>query len=146
MPLYWKDLLAKARGDNILLWRTPDVSKAYLLKSASLNAIYARYSDFIKIKYLGWETIKRSDGLLESQRTPKSLSIRLTYNAYPYDLDHGIDHYVLWCVDTPPLDLYETVHKLLSNVDKCDIIAHVNYDHERSIMDLWHCQVFIRHV
>lgn len=148
MPLEWNDLLAKANGANILLWRTPCVTSIYKTESARLNTIYARYSDHIKIKYLGWDALLMPSGLLEARKNVSSIIMRLTQNAYPYDLAPGIMHYVLWCSTGPPKDLHESVchhlRTIYQDISSIEYIAHVNYDHERSILDLWHCQVFIR--
>lgn len=108
----------------------------------SLN--FKRYSDFIKIKHLGYKSILHKNGYIESRKIKCSLSYMFVENEYPYYFDdnENIKHYLIWALK--PLNYCEIVDVIKeSNLEYYDWTWFVNTKAKQSIKDLWHCHIFL---
>jgi hypothetical protein len=148
MPVTWADILAKSQGHTTTaLYRSPEVAALYDLNRQHVAATYLRYSDFIKINTLRWRAAPTADCVV-AVRTHGSYLKRLTHNAYPYDVEPGITHLVLWSVR--PLsdkEADDTIRKQLRRLFKrqdLEVAWFVNQVEHQSIADLWHAQVFMK--
>lgn len=109
----------------------------------SLN--FKKYSDFIKIKHLGYKSSLNKDGYIVSRKLKCSLSYMFVENEYPYYFDdnENIRHYVIWALK--PLEYCQVVGILReNNINYCDWTWFVNTTAKQSIKDLWHCHVFLK--
>ena len=107
----------------------------------SLN--FKRYSDFIKIKHLAYNSNLNKDGLIVSRKVKCSLSYIFVVHEYPYYFeDKNIKHYIIWSLK--PLE-YHDVYKIIndSNIEYVDWTWFVNDVEKKSVKDLWHCHVFL---
>jgi len=140
--ILWDDLLIRSRGIPIPLYRKPEISQAYHENRIKVCADYEHYSDMILVNHLRWKRMGKS-----SQRTRGSLSVRLEPNHFPYDLEPGIAHLVLWSVI--PLSegqMHRKIKDQLKRMYKSEVeyIAFVNFVEDQTIRDLWHAHVFAR--
>jgi hypothetical protein len=148
MPVTWADILAKSQNHQAspALHRSPEVAVLYDLNRQHVAATYLRYSDFIKIHTLRWKAVPTADAIV-AVRTRGSYLKRLTPNAYPYDVEPGITHLVLWSVR--PLskeETDETIRKQMCRLFKrqdLEVAWFINRVEHQSIADLWHAQVFL---
>lgn len=100
MEITWQEVLDKASGvRDGPMYRSAAVLAEYEENRRQVHAACARYSDYIKVNELKWLPVENAaTGLVEARRTRRSKLRRLTLNAYPYHLEAGIAHLVLWSV------------------------------------------------
>lgn len=153
MEITWQEVLNKASGvRDAPMYRAAAVLAEYEENRRQVQATCARYSDYIKVKELNWVSVENAEtGLVEARRTRRSKLRRLTLNAYPYHLEAGIVHMVLWSViPMAPEEIGAVVRRQLKRVlkvaatDDMDVAFYVNRPEHQSILDLWHAQVFVR--
>lgn len=142
----------KALKDNIVhgetsldFQRTNDIQNKYYEARNKVNSLnFKKYSDFIKIKHLGYKSTLNKDGYITSRKVKCSLSYMFVENEYPYYFNdtENIKHYLIWAVK--PLE-YHQIFDILndSNVKYCDWTWFVNTTSKQSIKDLWHCHIFV---
>lgn len=69
---------------------------------------------------------------------------RLTPNAFPYHLEPGVSHHVLWDTsDSPPADCLRFARDAFPKSDY-ELTLRLNQPHHRSIQNLTHYHVFTR--
>ena len=149
----WQEVLEKANGiRNGPIYRNATIQAEYEENKHLVAATYGRYSDYIKVKMLDWAPVENATtGLIEARRTRRSKLKRLTLNSYPYYLEDGITHMVLWSL-TPMTheETEKTVRRQLHRVlktpmdDGKELAFFVNRREHQSILDLWHAQVFVK--
>jgi len=66
----------------------------------------------------------------------------LVLNKYPYALQKGIYHYVLFALQ--PLDSSSIQHEIQVKFKNRPVVWFINPLYLQSIKDLWHCHIFIR--
>jgi len=140
--IFWKDLQMRSRGIPIDLYRKPDMAQAYDSNRVKVRAEYDHYSDMILVNHLRWMPVDK-----HARRTRGSLSVRLEPNRFPYDVEPGVDHLVLWSVK--PLsdeDMHRKIKQQLKRLYKTSVeyVAFVNFVEDQSIRDLWHAHVFVK--
>jgi len=155
----WKDVQNKAQGLMVdPIYRNQETQILYDANSNLVKAKYARYSDYIKIHVLKWTPVDTPEGLLSARRTRGSYMKRLTTNTFPYHLEPGITHMVLWSIKPlTPVEMHKairckafhdtedpTVADAEKDIDNGAYEAFVNRVEHQSILDLWHAHVFVR--
>lgn len=90
------------------------------------------------------EHINSSSSIIHHEQQ-RRLPIVLCPNDFPYALDTGISHYLVWCPH--PLDEH-IVHKIidaeLSTQNFSDFLHFVNPPHLQTVPNLWHAHIFAR--
>lgn len=106
---------------------------------------YRRYSDYVKVKLLGFGTRCLKDGTLVARKIPgKSVDHLFIKNAYPYTFgDDDIQHYLIWSLTPLEPHVIEDI-VAQSSVEYADYVWFVNDMAARSIKDLWHSHVFLK--
>lgn len=126
--------------------RKQDVQNKYYAVREYVNTLkFKNYSDFIKIKHLGYKSNLNKDGYIVSRKIKSSLCYMFVENEYPYYFNDSknIKHYLIWALK--PLEYCEIVNILReSNIKYCDWTWFVNTTAKQSIKDLWHCHVFLK--
>lgn len=126
--------------------RKQDIQNKYFEAREYVKSLnFKKYSDFIKIKHLGYNSILNKDGCIVSRKIKCSLSYMFVENEYPYYFNdnENIKHYLIWALK--PLEYCEIVEILNeSNIKHCDWTWFVNSTLKQSIKDLWHCHIFLK--
>jgi hypothetical protein len=139
--LSWQDIQDTVHGRRDVLYRNDIVQAQYDHDKNKNSNIYVRYSDFIKVSILNWDPVQTIDGIIACRKNGSVLHI-LVPNMYPYHLENGITHMVLWSVLPMTVD---AIHKIIRNYAKIqEYTFYINAPRYQSITDLWHVQVFIR--
>ena len=150
MTLAWADVSRKAQGGPLLIHRKPRANDLYKGSRAHIEETHRLYSDYIKIKHLRWEAENDpSTGKIVARRGADAADVSLDANPYPYDLEPGIFHYVLWSAEPlSPEAMNAAVEARLGQVSIApqliEYVAFVNAVEDQSIRDLWHAHVFLR--
>lgn len=148
-PIEWNDLTQWLQtGQQTPLWRDEQCAQRYIEHQKSISRDYRSINDYIRIKYLQWNT----DHDPTSQKriaTPSSTAIReplLTLNNFPYYLVQGIEHWLIWC-DPEPKEPEKTVEDVMNKefpLQKFERISFINPPRLRSISAVFHAHVFTR--
>lgn len=143
-PLLWEVLKKYHQNPpNYPFPRSDKVIKAYLKHKAGLDLINKDISDFVKEQYFSGDEAS-------------SVSC-LTNNKFPYLLEPGIQHKILWFnprittskqFPTNLNSVYTFINicltKHLPNIDRYDIIYFENLSQCRSVPGIRHIQVFLK--
>jgi hypothetical protein len=129
---------------NLEFERKKSIQTKYLAAREYVQSLkFRKYSDFIKIKHLGYKSNLNKDGYIVSRKIKCSLSYMFVENEYPYHFNENIKHYLIWALK--PLDYCEIFQILKeSNIEYCDWTWFVNTTAKQSIKDLWHCHIFLK--
>lgn len=126
--------------------RKQDVQNKYYQTREYVKSLnFKKYSDFIKIKHLGYKSNLNKDGYIVSRKLKCSLSYMFVENEYPYYFNdnENIKHYLIWALK--PLEYCEILNILRSsNIEFTDWTWFVNSTAKQSIKDLWHCHIFLK--
>lgn len=148
-PIQWSDLIEWLNnGQKTLLWRDEQCAQRYIEHQIFVNKNYRSINDFIRIKYLKWNS--QIDSNIGKQiAVPAEQSIRqplLTPNDYPYYLVKNIQHWLIWCDPKPnePEKMIERIVEKEFPRDTFDRLYFVNPPRLRSVSDVFHAHVFTR--
>jgi hypothetical protein len=126
--------------------RKQDIQNKYYKARGYVKSLnFKKYSDFIKIKHLGYKSNLNKDGYIVSRKIKCSVSYMFVENEYPYYFNdnENIKHYIIWALK--PLEYSEILHVLgKSNIEFIDWTWFVNTSAKQSIKDLWHCHIFLK--
>jgi hypothetical protein len=150
-PIEWNDLIRWLdNGQRAQLWRDEHHSQRYHEHQRSVLCDYRSINDYIRIHYLKWNvcidpTSQKRTAIMSSASIREPI---LTVNRFPYDLAHGIQHWLVWCDPKP-----NEPEKIISNVlnrefpsDRFDRISFINPPRLRSIPDVFHAHIFTREI
>lgn len=121
----WDELM----DDDIIPHRKPEVMDRYQL--------------FMKNNSL-------ADNIMTNVIKDKTKDLHLTPNDYPYDVENDVTHYIIWDLNSEPLDMQSQLDKYRIfaeanfNPDIYDIIVKINKLKYQSIPEIKHCHLFIR--
>ncbi len=130
---------------NLDFERKSNIQKKYSEAREYVKSLnFRKYSDFIKIKHLAYNSNLNKDGLIVSRKVKCSLSYKFVENEYPYYFkDESIKHYIIWSLK--PLDHYDIYKIINENNNKyINWTWFVNTTDKKSVKDLWHCHVFLK--
>ena len=100
--------------------RHPIIQKEYQEHIKTINKNYNNIGEYIKFNYL------------------KNNKHALLINNFPYYIDDDINHYVFWSIYNNDINnLQNTISKYKQ------VLWYENYENKKSVLDLWHVQVFI---
>lgn len=150
----WEDLLlleGPSFGTAVMaMGRTKEVSDAYASYKTDVLAVYASPTDAILHRRLGMEVQAGPEGKLVATVSDKGFLLRA--NDFPYAIEDGIDHFVLWRTSAGgPITAAEARAELKSNsshygLEGSDIICFVNPPKLMSVPRVQHAHVFARKV
>ena len=106
---------------------------------------FKKYSDYIKIKHLQYNTMVCQDNKLSSRKTKNSLCTLLIENEYPYEFapEDNIKHYMIWALT--PLSSQEIRSIMINSIySYIEYVWFENDDANKSIKDLWHCHIMFK--
>jgi hypothetical protein len=130
--VYWNNL------HNVALSRHPSYQHLYNQQKELTLRIYHAYSDYIKIKYMNFDTKTKSHKIC-SVKKHDSLDIVFIENMYPYHLAKNIHHYIIWSLK-PLSKIQVDTYLATFNITKYKTL--INDTSRCSVPDLWHCHVF----
>lgn len=122
----WDELM----DDDIIPRRKPDIENKYQLFKNKINSLAAN----IMINVI----------------KDKTKDLHLTPNDYPYDVEDDVTHYIIWDLNSEPLDMQSQLDKYRKyaennfNPDIYDIIVKINKVKYQSIPEIKHCHLFTR--
>lgn len=121
----WEELM----DDDIIPRRKPEILDKYLLFMKHNSLTYNIMTNIIK---------------------DKTKDLHLTPNDYPYDVEDDVTHYIIWDLNSEPLDMQSQLDKYRKyaennfNPDIYDIIVKINKVKYQSIPEIKHCHLFTR--
>jgi hypothetical protein len=135
----WNDLLKLSSMPTTPLARHPKCQHDYQLQKHYVKVNYKSYNDFIKIHILGWDyRIEKCKKVAVPAAAFTAYAI--TPNPFPYNVQRGINHYILWCVEQLTEDQIDAV--LSKHYIDSDSIWMVNTIENRSVKGVWHAHIF----
>lgn len=127
----------------------PELLQTKLVKIAKLQDEWASMADFVRSHVFGKSSVIRSDGkrVVRDNRLSE-VDIVFIENDFPYALDEGGQHWVLWfgCRDDPRLDIDTILSRELQRRIGHDGFDFAWYENPKmSIPEYYHVQVFWIH-
>jgi hypothetical protein len=126
---------------NINFTRSVETQYNYDKNKIRVLKKFNTYEDYIKVVLFKLKYIINIQNKIESNdnKCDKILFLR---NKYPYNIEKGIKHYVLFSLK--PLNKNEIINILSKLLVNYEFIFFINDKKKQSIKNLWHCQVFIK--
>lgn len=91
-----------------------------------------------------------ADNIMTNVIKDKTKDLHLTPNDYPYDVENDVTHYIIWDLNSEPLDMQSQLDKYRIfaeanfNPDIYDMIVKINKVKYQSIPEIKHCHLFTR--
>jgi len=91
-----------------------------------------------------------TDNIMTNVIKDKTKDLHLTPNDYPYDVENDVTHYIIWDLNSEPLDMQSQLDKYRIfaeanfNTDIYDMIVKINKVKYQSIPEIKHCHLFTR--
>lgn len=153
-PLGWEDAaeLAQDGSEERLarLKRTDSALARYRAHRAQIEEAWASTSDFLLHKVFGAATQpeqggsgRQEVGLDEEAHLAAEGRVAWAPNDFPYDLEPGIGHYVVWSAKGP-LSQTELEEVARREAPGRDFATFVNPPGLRSVHRIWHAHVLVR--
>jgi len=122
----WRNL----SDEDFFLYRTPEIEKNYF-----------NYKDTITKKYGSLYKY-----ILDYVLIDKTKDYHLTFNDYPYHLEDGVLHFLIWDLKKgePNRNEYKKFVYKYFHPKYYDIIIRINKPNWRSIPEIKHCHLFIK--
>ena len=137
----WSFIKTKINNKNINFTRSVETQYNYDKNKIRVLKKFNTYEDYIKVVLFKLKYRINIQNKIESN-DDKCDKILFIGNKYPYNIEKGIKHYVLFSLK--PLNKNE-INKILSKLlVNYEFIFFINDKKRQSIKKLWHCQVFIK--
>jgi len=91
-----------------------------------------------------------ADNIMTNVIKDKTKDLHLTPNDYPYDVENDVTHYIIWDLNSEPLDMQSQLDRYRKyaennfNPDIYDMIVKINKVKYQSIPEIKHCHLFTR--
>lgn len=124
--LSWESL----KDDDYIPYRTVEIDNEYSLYKEKTKSL--------------------DSNIINNVLKNKSEELHLTLNKFPYDLEEGITHYVIWDLKEDKINIetqlerYHNFVKSKFDLTIYDSIIKINKPQYQSIPEIKHCQLFIR--
>ena len=141
MTLSWEDIVNRSRGANVHVSRKPNVQRAYEDRKAMVKATFKSYVDMIKVECL--EFALSTTKPYKAIRKINSRDYALTTTPFPFDIEAGVTHNVLWSL-TPLSD--QEIKNIIERKFRPQCFKYVYYENalkDKSVPDIWHVHVFV---
>ncbi|KAJ3236788.1 hypothetical protein HDU81_010357 [Chytriomyces hyalinus] len=130
--------------------RTPAVTASYLDYLHGHVKRYFSVSDCVKVETLGFPAYYK-DGLIHAVPVEKAVGWKvrpwtLTLNRFPYALNDGVEHWVLWSIGPNELSTKQIETILRNQLDGTEFCYLANPPSLKSVPDIHHWHVFVRRV
>jgi hypothetical protein len=137
----WSFIKTKINNKNLNFTRSVETQYNYDKNKIKVLKKFNTYEDYIKVVLFKLKYIINIQNKIESNdyNCDKILLLR---NKYPYNIEKGIKHYVLFSLK--PLNKSEIIKILSKLLINYEYIFFCNDKKRQSIKNLWHCQVFIK--
>lgn len=164
-PYHWEELAAiiatnnsDSEKDNYvdLIVRKPADETVYANWNRVLKGKYFSINDYIKITVLGYTsviskdgglimagTLHRKSGKQVADSTGKYYCI-LRRNDFPYWLEQGVTHYLLWSLEEIPNDEAKRIIEEKFPSKKYDVLFFTNTPEKKSVKGVPHYQIFVK--
>jgi hypothetical protein len=133
-------------GNLGYLHRRRDVEAIYNVYRNNILKEWISMEDLIKVRFLGASVKINSEGLkfasLDIQQNQIKYSLQI--NDYPYNLENGTKHFVLWSTN---LLNEETIDKILLEElhDYIDCFWFEQDPNQKSVPGVWHIHVLVKY-
>lgn len=148
-PFSWADVVLYVKEAKSLRHftkkphRTAIVQARYDRQKKEIVSKYASYEDFVRIRLFQDSFIMGPDKKVRAQ-SASSQEFIFEKNKYPYHLERGIHHYVLFARTAWSS---ARVHTLLPTVlppDSKEYVVVRSRPEDQSVPGIWHVHVFVR--
>lgn len=127
------------------LGRSTEQQATYRVFRANIQEEWVSVSDYVLCAKLQYSETTTADGKRVAVRPPGVEQPRtvLLENDFPYNLDTGIFHYVLWKIggEVLPNDIDVAVQQLRTTRGAVDTAVYINPPHLKSILDVEHAHI-----
>ena len=149
-PYTWNDLIMKVHHGYHRngFGRSLETTQNFLSHVQEVRSKWASTDSYLLHHLFKIPFVLLPDGLKTVTVDDKSNSeekIILVENKFPYSLEKGIKHYVVWSLEKKisPADAREIVENSFPS-KKFDILMFENAEHNKSIKSIPHVHIFIR--
>ncbi len=150
-PLTWEQLQTIILVENNLakLSRSSDQQRDYEIFRCCLKQEYQSVLDYVLITKFGMEKIPGNDGRCQAYPLLKDIAetkIVLVPNDFPYFMDKGITHFILWKTRETvlPRDIEDAKKELGKRMKVLDFLHWINPPHLQSLPDIDHVHILCR--
>eukprot|EP01071_Lankesteria_metandrocarpae_P000538 Lankesteria_metandrocarpae@DN10732_c0_g1_i1.p1 len=151
LPLTWGDVSeAVLSGRPQCLQRLPGANREFIEWSKSLKEKYVSLKHHILVKYWGFEahTDTETGKLATDPEDELKLKVHqrrlIVRNGFPYEFVEGIEHWVLWSLDSMTADETHPLVEARFPHNKYDRIVFVQLTNFRSFPAFFHAHIVVR--
>uniref|UniRef100_H2ZKS9 Uncharacterized protein n=1 Tax=Ciona savignyi TaxID=51511 RepID=H2ZKS9_CIOSA len=155
-PYTWDVSQRKVKASNISFGRSVEGLKKYKEKITKIKQNWATIDDYCRHHFLGYpikskQIFNEDNGSMrtiyyadENQMEQGSI-LRLEKNSFPYFMEEGIMHYILWSNDRVPseVEAKQLIHSSFPS-DQTEVILFENPNINKSVQGVMHIHAFIR--
>ena len=126
-----------SRWEELLAYNFECPPKSQFKRKKEIEDEYKFHLDSLKKK-----NIRVSD-YIQKIAFPDNESYKFLKNEFPYDLEDGIDHWLLWL--NPIYSIEDTyIKELVEHRMGSEVVYFCNYKFNQSIPTIRHCHIFVK--
>jgi len=144
-PFSWEELVSAVSSNRLeLLGRVPEKLQYYREQMAIIRLEFESIEDYLHHNVFGYSTTTSTNGKLMVVHPIKHKKIIVfRKNDFPYSLEEGIEHYLLW--STEELTIEEIEENIKNNIPKESKFCYfVNPPILRSVKTIHHAHVLFK--
>ena len=153
-----REVVAKAELDEHgrpsledALGRRPEQQEVYrAFRRSNIEGKWVSTGEFLMNRIFGWERVQDGEsGLFRCRRPAQDAErvVLLTDNDFPYNLEGGTHHYVLWASSgILSVDEVRACCRRLERERPCESVWWVNAPRLKSVPEIDHCHIVVKYV
>jgi len=142
----WEDITESVKRGDVAyqLVRSPQVLSDYHAYVARINSEYETMADYVRARYFGFAIVPTENNKKKAQiPDPIEHKIIWTMNEFPYYLEEGIEHHLIW--STQPLTDEHVKQVLEQHVPSANFeTVVIQNTFNASIPEVFHLHVFTK--
>ena len=144
IPLSWEKIVRLIECKEFRIFgRSIEVCKEYCRDRKKNKILFNSSRDMILVKYFNYKPIVAKNDKIVSIYDKKCIDKVLCCNTFPYNVDEGISHKLLWSSkDLTDKDIVKFLNK---NLFGLEYVYFRNPEYLRSIPDIFHIHIFCKY-